>query len=481
MAHPLKNTLHTVTITAATPQGEGVCRLPDGLSVFVRGALAGERCIISMMKVTKRCGWARLVEVLEPSAARVEPDCPYYPKCGGCTLRHCTYEEELRLKRQRVDDAFARIGALPLRIETIHPAPHRCGYRNKVQFPVGGSLEMGVRLGYYRQHSHDVLDVAECRLQPECCGIAGRTVKAWMERYAIHPYDERSRTGLVRHLFCRVNGDGEVLVCLVINGAALPHRKELVNALRNALPTLAGVMLNCNDRDTNVILGQAYTTLWGQDHLYDTLCGITFRLSVPSFFQVNREQAEVLYRRAVDFAALTGSETVVDLYCGAGTISLVMARHAGRVIGAEIVPEAVADAWDNASRNGFHNAEFICADAKDAAAELARRGLRPDVVCVDPPRKGLAQSVITDIASMGPKRVVYVSCDPGTLARDLSLFGMEGYCASRVEAVDLFPGTGHVETVVCLSNKNAKPKDYVEIGVDAADYYRIKDSGKSSK
>lgn len=466
MSQPLKNREYTVLIRSATPQGEGVCTLESGLTVFVRGALEGEQCRISLMKVTKRCGWARLVQVLTPSPARVRPDCPAFPKCGGCTLRHCTYEEELRLKRERVDDAFARIGALDLRTDCIHPAPRRWGYRNKVQFPVGGSLEQGVRLGFYRSRSHDVIAVEDCRIQPPCCNTAARVVRDWMERFRVPPYRESDGTGLVRHLFCRVNGQGALLVCPVANGKKLPHEGELVEMLRTALPELAGVVLNCNERDTNVILGTEYRTLWGQDHLYDTLCGLTFRLSVPSFFQVNREQAEVLYQRALDFAALTGRETVVDLYCGTGTISLVMAKQAGRVIGAEIVPEAVEDARENAGRNGFQNAEFLCADAKDAAAELVRRGLRPDVVCVDPPRKGLAESVIGDIVSMAPARVVYVSCDPGTLARDLKVFAGCGYQALRAEAVDLFPGTGHVETVCLLTLNHRESAVSIATGKD---------------
>ncbi len=452
MANSLKNTIHTVTITAATAQGDGVCHLPDGLTVFVRGGLEGEVCRVSMMKVTRRCGWARLVEVISPSPARIVPDCPAFPKCGGCVLRHCTYEEELRLKRQRVDDALERIGGLTLKTSCIHPAPQRNRYRNKVQFPVGGTLEDGVRVGFYRARSHDVVDVPDCLLQSEDCNRAGRALKGWMERYGVQPYDEQRGTGLVRHLFCRSNQAGEVLLCVVANAAALPQESELVETLREAVPALVGIVINENTRDTNVILGEGFRTLWGQDFLYDTLCGLSFRLSVPSFFQVNRAQAEVLYQRAVAFAALTGRETVVDLYCGTGTISLVMAQQAGRVIGAEIVPEAIEDARENARRNGFDNAEFLCADAKDAAAQLARRGLRPDVVSIDPPRKGLAVEVIDSICEMSPERVVYVSCDPGTLARDLKLFGERGYDAVRAEAVDLFPGTGHVETVVLLTH-----------------------------
>ena len=451
MSQAVKNAVETVTITSATAQGDGVCHLPDGLTVFVRGALEGEVCRISLMKVTKHCAWARILQVLAPSPARVSPDCDIYPKCGGCQLRHCTYQEELRLKQQRVDDALARIGGLSLRTQCIHPAQQTCGYRNKVQFPVGGSLESGVKLGFYRARSHDVMDAENCRLQPESCNRAGRALKAWMQRYQVPPYDERSRTGLVRHLYCRVNAEGEVLACVVANADALPHEQALADAMREAVPSLSGLVLNCNTRDTNVILGDSYRTIWGSDTLYDTLCGLRFRLSVPSFFQVNRVQAEVLYRRAAAFAGLTGEETVVDLYCGTGTITLVMAGRAKHVIGVEIVPEAIEDAKANAVRNGFDNVEFLCADAKAAASAFSARGLRPDVICVDPPRKGLAPEVIDSMAEMTPERIVYVSCDPETLARDLKRFQALGYCATQAEAVDLFPGTGHVETVVLMS------------------------------
>ncbi|MCD7945784.1 MAG: 23S rRNA (uracil(1939)-C(5))-methyltransferase RlmD, partial [Clostridiales bacterium] len=451
MSHPLKNTEHVVALTGCTSQGEGVGRLEDGLTVFVRGALAGETARISLMKVTKHCAWGRLLEVLTPSPARIAPDCPYYPRCGGCQLRHMTYEEELRLKTEQVNDALRRIGGLDLTVSCIHGAAQRDGYRNKVQFPVSGSGDGKVRVGFYRQRSHDVIDVERCLLQPELSNRAGRCIRAWMGKYTVPAYDEGTHTGLVRHVFCRTNRAGELLLCLVVNGTELPHAVELLQTLREAFPSLAGVVLNSNTRRTNVILGSEYRVLWGRDYLDDTLCGLTFRLSVPSFFQVNRSQAEVLYGRALEFAGLTGRETVLDLYCGTGTISLVMATRAGRVLGAEIVPQAIDDAKENARRNRLDNAEFFCADAGEAASLLAGRGLHPDVISVDPPRKGLSAQVIDAICRMAPLRAVYVSCDPATLARDLKLLEAGGYRAIRAEAVDMFPGTGHVETVCLLS------------------------------
>ena len=340
------------------------------------------------------------------------------------------------------------------------------GYRNKIQFPVGGTLEDGIRVGFYRQHSHDVIDAPCCLLQPEVCNQAGRIVKKWMEQFVVPPYQEADGSGLIRHIFCRINREREVLICIVANSERLPYEEALVSDLRAGVAGLIGVVLNGNTRDTNVILGDFYRTLWGQDFLYDSLCDLSFRLSVPSFFQVNRDQAEVLYGRALEFAGLAGKETVLDLYCGTGTISLVMATRAGRVLGAEIVPEAIEDANENARRNGFANAEFFCADAGEAAEELARRGLRPEVISVDPPRKGLSGQVIDAICRMSPDRVVYVSCDPGTLARDLKLLDERGYRAVRAEAVDLFPRTGHVETCVLLSKLKVEDSIEVELKMD---------------
>ena len=268
----------------------------------------------------------------------------------------------------------------------------------------------------------------------------------------------------MRYLYVRTNGAGQSLLCVLVNGKKLPHERELVDLLRQAVPEAVGVVLGVNTRPTGAVLGQEYRTLWGADVLTDTLCGLTFRLSVPSFYQVNREMAEVLYRRAVEFAGLTGTETVLNLYCGAGTITQVMARHAGRVIGAEIVPEAIEDARANAQRNGVENVEFFCGDAAAAAADFARRGLRPDVICVDPPRKGLAPEVVHAAAQMAPKRIVYVSCDPATLARDVKLMAQEGYRASSAAAVDMFPVTANVETVVLLSHK--KPDGHINVKVE---------------
>lgn len=459
-----KNEQHPLRIEGYGSAGEGVARL-EGQAVFVKGALAGEVCQVQLLKVGKSAAWGRVTQVLTPVPGRQSPDCPRYPRCGGCQLRHMTYAEELRFKRQKVQDALQRIGGWTGRVEKIHGAEAPDRYRNKIQFPVAD----GPRVGFFRARSHEVIDAEDCLLQPLAATRLREAFKLWMERYQVPAYDERVHGGLIRHFYVRVNRRGQSLCAVIANGTDLPHQEELVQALRRAEPDLAGVVLSVNQEKTNVILGKTHRCLWGRDYLEDTLCGLTFRLSVPSFYQVNREQAEVLYGRALAFAGLTGRETVLDLYCGIGTITLVMARQAGRAIGAEVIPAAVEDAKANAARNEVTNAEFLCADAAQAAQTLADRGLRPDVICVDPPRKGLAPAVIDAIVQMAPQRLVYVSCDPATLARDVKRMEEQGYVLQRAEAVDLFPRTAHVETVCLLSKLKSKEHIEIEVKMDELD------------
>lgn len=427
-------------------EGQGVARLPDGMTSFVTGALRGETCLVQLDKVGKTCAWGHVTAVESPSPARREPDCPYYEACGGCALRHMSYDEELEFKRQKVQDCLTRIGGCDTPVSVIYGAKNTQRYRNKAQFPISGSA-----IGFYAARTHAVTDVEDCLLQPEPCARLRRALKDYMTACHVPAYDERTGGGLLRHLYVRANRAGESLCCLLCNGKALPREEELVRSLRAAEPGLKGVVLGINEKKTNVILGESYRTLWGQDYLMDEMCGLSFRLSVPSFYQVNTPQAEILYGLALDFAALTGEETAVDLYCGTGTITLCLARKAKRVIGAEIVPEAIADAKENAARNGLANAEFFCGDASDVAARFAAEGVRPHVITVDPPRKGLAEEVAASIAQMSPERVVYVSCDPATLARDVKRFAGQGYRVQRAAAVDLFPRTPHVESVVLLA------------------------------
>ena len=444
-----KNEIHTVRIEGYADGGAGVARI-GGRVVFVSGALRGEQVRALILKVNKSVAFAKTAEILEPSPHRVTPDCPYFPRCGGCTYRHMDYEEELWLKRQRVQDALRRIGGCDVTVEGILGAADTLRYRNKSIWPVSPAGAVG----FYRARSHEVVDAAHCLLVHPAAEAAADALRRWMARYRVPGYDETTGEGLIRHLFVRNNAAGATLLCVAANADALPRERELVETRRAACPDAAGVVLNTNTRRTNVVLGETYRALWGADRLEDTLCGLRLRLSVPSFYQVNRDQCERLYAEAAEFAALTGRETLLDLYCGAGTIGLSMARQAKRVVGAEVVPEAVEDARENAARNGIGNAEFFCGDATAVAEKLAKDGLRPDVVTVDPPRKGLAEETVRSVADMAPQRVVYVSCDPATLGRDVKRFAALGYIASRAVAVDMFPRADHVETVALLSKRD---------------------------
>ncbi len=436
---------HTVTVEGFSSQAHGVARV-DGQAVFVKGALPGEECDIFIEHVGHNAVWARVERLCAPSPQRTGPDCPYYAQCGGCQTRHMTYPAELDFKAGKVQNALRRIGGIDPGAVVIHGCQDPARYRNKVQFPAAP----GPKLGYFQARTHTVIDVADCLLTPACAAPIRAAVLEWMARFHVSAYDERAHAGLVRHLYLRVNAQGEALVCLMANSHSLPHESELVSLLRQAFPWLIGISLGTNTRRTNVVLGEQYRTLWGQDHLMDTLCGLRFKLSVPSFFQVNRPQAEALYALAGQYAALTGGETLLDLYCGTGTIGLTLADRAKAVIGVEAEAAAVADAVENARRNGVENARFLCADAGQAAVQLAAEGVRPDVVVVDPPRKGLSPQALQALLDLAPQRVVYVSCDCATLARDLK--ALRGrYVLSAVEAVDMFPRTYHVETVCLLA------------------------------
>ena len=439
-----ENRIYTGTVESYSSEGLGIVRL-DGAVVFVPQAVRGETIDLKITKVMKTAAAGEIVKIHKPSPDRAQPECPDYGRCGGCDFQHLTYPEELWAKRQRVQDALRRIGGSDVMVETILSG-EPLHYRNKSQYPV----DAGGQVGFYKARSHQVIPVDCCRIQKPQADAAAEALRRYIRECGVPCYDERTRRGLVRHLYVRTNSAGQSLVCVLVNGRKLPCEDALVSLMRQALPDAVGVVLGVNTQPTGAVLGSEYRTLWGADVLEDTLCGLSFRLSVPSFYQVNHDMAEVLYDTAVDFAGLTGHETVLDLYCGAGTITQVMARRAARVIGAEIVPEAIADARENARRNGIENVEFFCGDAAAAAADFAAKGLRPDVICVDPPRKGLSPEVVAAAASMAPQRIVYVSCDPATLARDVKLFAQEGYCAVRAAAVDMFPGTANVETVARL-------------------------------
>ena len=443
-----KGSIYTAVIDGYSSEGLGIARV-NGAVVFVPHAVRGEEIDLRITKVMKTSCAGEIVKIHDPSPERMEPECPYAGKCGGCAYRHLTYPEELWAKRQRVQDALTRIGGLDLTVEEILGAKNPEHYRNKSQYPVGADGS----IGFFQARTHKVVPIRRCLIQTEAADRTAQAVGEWMRRYKISAYDETTGKGLVRHVCVRVNRKGESLCCVVVNGNKVPREPELAAYVTAAVPHTVGVLLNSNTRRGNVILGDKYRTLFGRNYLMDTLCGLEFKLSMPSFYQVNRDQAEVLYGKALEFAGLTGNETVLDLYCGIGTITLCLAKAAKRVIGAEIVPPAIRDAKENALRNHIENAEFFCGDAADIAAKLESDGLRPDVVTVDPPRKGLAPEVIASVAAMGPEKVVYVSCDPATLGRDVKIFREFGYEAKRAAAVDMFPGTAHVETVVLLSRE----------------------------
>lgn len=446
-----KNDVLEMTVQGFGLDAEGVCRYgEEGFAVFVPGAIPGERIRVRIVKVEKRHAYGKLEQVIEPSGTRVEPQCPVYRRCGGCAAQHIEYASTLAFKREQVRGCLARIGGIEAEVAPVLGMENPWRYRNKGAFPVAGAAGEP-RIGFYAPRSHEVIDAPTgCLIQHPASDAAVAAVRAWMAQYRVAPYDEATHSGVLRHIMTRTTQAGGVMVVLVSRAPTLLAEDALVSALVKHVPGLASVLLNLNDRRTNVILGPHLRTLWGTDALEDTLHGLVFRVSPHSFFQVNPAQTEHLYTQALQYAALTGNETVVDAYCGAGTISLMLARHAARVIGIEVVPQAIADARHNAARNGIGNATFVEGKAEDILPGLVSQGLKPDVVVVDPPRKGCDAALLQAIVRAAPPRVVYVSCNPATLARDAALLVAGGYRVEAVQPVDMFCWTGDVETVMLL-------------------------------
>lgn len=458
-----KNKVYRAEIMDYTTDGSGVARI-DGMAVFVPNTAVGDQCDIRIVKVNKKMAFGRVESIVISSRDRIEPACPVAGKCGGCCYQHISYEAELRAKFKKVDDALTRLGGASGVLDGITGAGDTARYRNKAQYPVGQDAH-GTYVGFYRSHSHDIVRTEQCMIQAERADRLAQEVCAWMDAHQITAYDERTQKGLIRHIYVRTGAvSGETHLCLVATRGKIPQQEDLVQRLVNVEPSLVGIVVNINKRSDNVILGEHTLTLWGEPVLQDSLCGNVFRLSPHAFYQVNHAQTERLYAHALEQAALTGQETVIDLYCGAGTITLALAAKAKRVIGVEIVPEAIENAKENAERNGVQNVEFLCADAGQAAMLLAERGECPDVLTVDPPRKGLDEQAVEAICKMQPPRIVYVSCDPATLARDVKRFAEGGYQIVCAHAFDLFPRTKHVETVVLLSRKT--PDDTIEVDLD---------------
>lgn len=448
-----KNDEIELNIDALTSEGSAVGRY-DGMAVFVRGAVPGDRIIAHIIKVSKRYAVATIVSIIQESGSRIEPDCLVSDKCGGCSFRNMTYEEELRFKQTRVSDAMSRIAHLDIPIRDIVAADSIDRYRNKAQFPV--RMENGrFYAGFYAYKSHRIVPCGDCRLHPDEFTECIRAFAEWAIAAGITSYDEQTGRGLLRHIYLRkAFATGEIMACAVINGEVLPQQELLVDLLMN-VDGVTSVCFNVNRDDGNVVLGKETVMIGGKEHITDVLLGKKFVISPNSFYQVNHDQCEKLYTIAADYAALTGKETVVDLYCGAGTIGLTMADRAKHVYGAEIVPQAIENAKKNAGVNGITNATFLCGDAFEAAQKFRDDGIHPDAVILDPPRKGCSDKLIDTVIAMAPDRIVYVSCDSATLARDLALFDSRDYKALEITPVDMFPRTPHVETIVLIQKKNS--------------------------
>ena len=491
----LKNEIYEAVVTDYTAEGQGVARV-EGCAVFLPNAIAGETYRVRIEKVGKTWAAGKIVEILEKSPHRVNRECPVAKLCGGCDFWHMDYEEESRLKADRVKQCLNRIGGENLTEVPILSAPTCYGYRNKAQYPVSAEIikprkachsersdevakskNLGINgsekilrraalaqddnikqkgrvfAGFFKAGTHQVVENEKCLILPQESDLVKRIVIDYVNHYRISAYDETTGKGLLRHIYVRRGAvSGQVLVCLVVNGRKLPHTEDLVKRLQ-AVPGFTSLVLSVNTKTGNTVLGEEFITLHGPGYLEDTLCGLKFRLSARSFYQVNHHQAQRLYEAAIAQAEITKDDLVLDLYCGVGTITLAMARAAGKVIGVEVVEQAVLDAWENAKRNGIENAEFFCGDAGKAALELESKGIRPDVVVVDPPRKGLNADTIEALHKMSPRRIVYVSCDPATLARDVALLKERGYVLKNAQAADLFPRCSHVESIVCLTKE----------------------------
>lgn len=438
-----------INITGLGSSGEGVGKY-EGFTVFVQGALPEETVKAEITLVKKSYSVGKLLEILVKSPERVEPVCPIYAECGGCQLQHLSYKGQLEMKRAQVQAALSRIGHLDIEAQPVIGCANPWNYRNKMQFPAAINAEGTLSIGCYAASTHSVINTDGCMIQKEANNQVLLTVRKWMQRFGISAYDEKTGKGLVRHVMARVGvHSGEVMAVLITSAYDIPHRKELIEWLKKYVPGLVSIIQNINKKPTNIIMGNKTRVIYGSSTIKDSLGALTFNVSAQSFFQVNSEQAEKLYNKALEFAALNGSETVVDVYCGTGTISLFMAKHAKKVYGIEIVAPAIEDAKKNAVDNGCDNAEFLLGDASVELPKLLESGVQPDVILVDPPRAGCEEKVLAAIAGVAPERIVYVSCNPASLARDLAFLEQHGYKTAVAQPVDMFPATSHVETV-CL-------------------------------
>ena len=468
-----KNQILTLRIERLSSDGSGVAHSPDGETVFVPGAAPGDEADVRIVKDCKRYAFGILDHLRTPSPDRIPVDCAVAGPCGGCSLRHLDYTAELRAKQENVTDAFRRIGGLDVPVLDICPSPEVDRYRNKVQFPVGLDKNGNPCIGFYAGRTHRIVPCPDCKLQPGVLNDIGNALCRFFAENGIQPYNEETGRGLVRHIFLRRGAhSGQIMVCLVCTRPNFPHADALCTRLREQFADIATILLNVNSKNTNVILGTETHTLYGPGYIEDTLCGVPVQLGPLSFYQVNTLAAERLYGIAAQYAQLTPDDLLLDLYCGMGTIGLSMVGRCRELVGVEIVPEAIESAKANAARMGDAVAAkscFFCADAGQAATRLAAEGLHPDVVMLDPPRKGCDEATLSAVVRMAPRRVVYVSCNPATAARDAAWLEQNGYHTEQVQPVDLFPRTKHCETVVLLSKLNTKQHIEVELNLDELD------------
>ena len=465
-----KNQIIPLVIEGISSDGSGVGHW-EGKAVFVPGTAPGDQLDVRVVKDCGRYAFGILEALRVPSPDRIPPDCPVAGPCGGCSLRHLDYKAELREKEGFVADAFRRIGGLEVEVKPILPSPEADRYRNKVQFPVGRDKTGAPCIGFYAGRTHRIVPCPDCKLQPTLLNDIANALCGLFARYGLPPYNEETGGGLVRHIFLRQGKhSGQIMVCLVCTRAPLPHGDDLVRELVERFPAITTVLLNRNARNTNVILGAETHTLYGPGFIQDTLSGVPVQLGPLSFYQVNTLGAEQLYAVAAEYAAPGPEDLLLDLYCGMGTIGLSMAARCKALVGVEIIPEAIESAKANAARMGPEieaKSRFFCADAGQAASRLAAEGLAPDIVILDPPRKGCDEATLSAVVRMGPRRVVYVSCNPATAARDAAWLARNGYQAEKVQPVDMFPRTKHVETVISLSQRN--PDDHIEFSIELDD------------
>ena len=475
-----KNQILTLRIERLSSDGSGVAHSPDGETVFVPGAAPGDEADVRIVKDCKRYAFGILDHLRTPSPDRIPVDCAVAGPCGGCSLRHLDYTAELRAKQENVTDAFRRIGGLDVPVLDICPSPEADRYRNKVQFPVGLDKNGNPCIGFYAGRTHRIVPCPDCKLQPGVLNDIGNALCRFFAENGIQPYNEETGRGLVRHIFLRRGAhSGQIMVCLVCTRPNFPHADALCTRLREQFADIATILLNVNSKNTNVILGTETHTLYGPGYIEDTLCGVPVQLGPLSFYQVNTLAAERLYGIAAQYAQLTPDDLLLDLYCGMGTIGLSMVGRCRELVGVEIVPEAIESAKANAARMGdavAAKSRFFCADAGQAATRLAAEGLHPDVVMLDPPRKGCDEATLSAVVRMAPRRVVYVSCNPATAARDAAWLEQNGYHTEKVQPVDLFPRTKHVETVVLLSKGEVDSKKIrVEFSLEDMDMSEFQD------